>query len=223
MSRWLSINILNMLSLHMVTGLAKESTPTRLNGDTGRQSRKVVPEKKEQPESCGGRKRRKPKTLSLEKEMTTTLVFLSGKSHWQRTLWAIVQPQGCKDSDTTQHTQTPCCRGGWEGRQAGRQGLSLLCSGSKRLAWGSLRSLDVSDFCPNSELCCGLQQQGPCWGQGQTAGSLSCWETEEVHSLRRSGEHLRQGSFIFLEAASIQHQTKYTVWGEKKKWPSRQV
>ena len=101
-----------MLSLHMVTGLAKESTPTRLNGDTGRQSRKVVPEKKEQPESCGGRKRRKPKTLSLEKEMTTTLVFLSGKSHGQRSLWAIVQPQGCKDSDTTQHTQTPCCRGG---------------------------------------------------------------------------------------------------------------
>ena len=26
-----------MLSLHTVTGLAKESTPTRLNGDTGRQ------------------------------------------------------------------------------------------------------------------------------------------------------------------------------------------
>ena len=75
-----------MLSLHMVTGLAKESTPTRLNGDTERQSGKVVPEKKEQPESCGGRKRRKPKILSLEKEMTTTLVFLSGKSDGQRSL-----------------------------------------------------------------------------------------------------------------------------------------
>ena len=57
-----------MLSLHTVTGLAKESTPTRLNGDTGRQSRKVVPEKKEQPESCGGRKRRKPKALSLKRK-----------------------------------------------------------------------------------------------------------------------------------------------------------
>ena len=30
-------------------------------------------------------------------------------------------------------------------------------------------------------------------------------------------ENMRQGSFIFLEAASIQHQTKYTIWGEKKK------
>ena len=90
-----------MLSLHMVTGLAKESTPTRLNGDTGRQSGTVVPEKKEQPESRGARKRRKPKTLSPEKETTTTLVFSSGKSHGQRSLWAIVHPQGCKDLDTT--------------------------------------------------------------------------------------------------------------------------
>ena len=65
-----------MLSLHTVTGLAKESTPTRLNGDTGRQSRKVVPEKKEQPESCGGRKRRKPKALPWDSPGKNTGVAL---------------------------------------------------------------------------------------------------------------------------------------------------
>ena len=43
----------------------------------------------------------------LEKKMEPTPVFLSGKSHGQRSL-AGYSPWGRKESDATEHTHTPC-------------------------------------------------------------------------------------------------------------------
>ena len=45
------------------------------------------------------------RSLGWEKEMATPLVFLPGKSHGQRSLVGY-SPQGCKESDMTDHTHT---------------------------------------------------------------------------------------------------------------------